>query len=134
MYLPFEEKDKCMNINESDQLITGGSMAQETQSIDPLHMHNDNDNVSDPSQNQAYPFSKKDVKYAEALLRYMGSFDRVYKIFDYLRRKEDEYADIAQSQNGFIDDIAAQMPDDDFSLEMQDYMNMTTNPGANGSN
>lgn len=122
-----------MNISENDQLITGGSMAQETQSIDPLHMFNANDNISDPGQNQAYPFSKKDVKYAEALLRYMGSFDRVFKIFDYLRRKEDEYADITQNQNELINDIASQMPDDDFSLQMQDYMNMTTNPGADGS-
>lgn len=122
-----------MNINENDQLITGGSMAQETQSIDPLHMFGTNDNVGDSGENVAYPFSEKDIKYAEALLRHMGSMDRVYKIFDYLRRKEQEYVDIANDQNSLIDGIAAQMPDDDVeSLDMQGYMNSSTNPSANG--
>lgn len=120
-----------MNINENDQLITGGSMAQETRSIDPLHMFGSNDNVASDGQNQSYPFSAKDIKYAEALLKYLGSFDRVFKIYDYLKRKEDEYINIANDQSGTIDGIASQM-DSDSPLDLQNYMNKTTNPGADG--
>jgi hypothetical protein len=120
-----------MNINENDQLITGGSMAQETRSIDPLHMFGSNENVAAGGQNQSYPFSAKDIKYAEALLKYLGSFDRVFKIYDYLKRKEDEYINIANDQSGTIDGIASQM-DSDSPLDLQNYMNKTTNPGADG--
>ena len=125
------EKDKYMNINENDQIITGGSMAQETRSIDPLHMFGSNESVSSDNQNQSYPFSKKDIKYAEALLKYLGSFDRVFKIYDYLKRKEDEYINIANDQSSTIDGIASQM-DTDSPLDLQNYMNKTTNPGADG--
>jgi hypothetical protein len=120
-----------MNINENDQIITGGSMAQETRSIDPLHMFGSNENVDSDNQNQPYPFSKKDIKYAEALLKYLGSFDRVFKIYDYLKRKEDEYINIANDQSATIDGIASQM-DTDSPLDLQNYMNKTTNPGADG--
>ncbi len=120
-----------MNINENDQIITGGSMAQETRSIDPLHMFGNNENVDSDNQNQSYPFSKKDIKYAEALLKYLGSFDRVFKIYDYLKRKEDEYINIANDQSATIDGIASQM-DTDSPLDLQNYMNKTTNPGADG--
>lgn len=120
-----------MNINENDQIITGGSMAQETRSIDPLHMFGSNESVSSDNQNQSYPFSKKDIKYAEALLKYLGSFDRVFKIYDYLKRKEDEYINIANDQSSTIDGIASQM-DTDSPLDLQNYMNKTTNPGADG--
>ena len=108
-----------MNINENDQIITGGSMAQETRSIDPLHMFGSNESVSSDNQN------------AEALLKYLGSFDRVFKIYDYLKRKEDEYINIANDQSSTIDGIASQM-DTDSPLDLQNYMNKTTNPGADG--
>jgi hypothetical protein len=120
-----------MNINENDQIITGGSMAQETRSVDPLHTFGSNENVAGDSQNQSYPFSKKDIQYAEALLKYLGSFDRVLKIYDYLRRKEDEYLSIANDQSSTIEGIASQM-DGDAPLDLQNYMNKTTNPGADG--
>ena len=120
-----------MNLHENDQLITGGSMAQETRSVDPLHMFGSNVSVTSGGQNESYPFSSKDIKYAEALLKYLGSFDRVFKIYDYLKRKEDEYINIANDQSGAIDGIASQM-DSDSPLDLQNYMNKTTNPGADG--
>lgn len=121
-----------MNIFESDQLITGASMAQETQSVDPLHLFAD---VSDPmsAEKEAYPFTNEEVKIGRLFINKIGSMDRVVKLLDYLGEKDAEYKDIAEQNVDIIQDIASSMPDDYNSLDMQGYMNMTTNPSADGS-
>ena len=121
-----------MNIFESDQLITGASMAQETQSVDPLHLFAD---VSDPmsAEKEAYPFTNEEVKIGRLFINKIGSMDRVAKLLDYLGEKDAEYKDIAEQNTDIIQDIASSMPDDYNSLDMQGYMNMTTNPSADGS-
>ncbi len=121
-----------MNINENDMLITGGSMAQDQQSIDPLHMVDPTFISGTAQQNEPYPFTEKELKLGRLFIEKIGSYDRAYKLFDYLGRKDAEYQKIIDSQKSPIDDIAAAMPDDDYSLQMQDYMNKTTNPGADG--
>jgi hypothetical protein len=132
MYFP--TKDNCMRITESDIMLTGASMAQDDKSIDPLHMIDQN-NVVSSGDNRSYPFTAEDIRLGQLFLKRLGTYDRALKLFDYLQRKDQEYEEIANEQSGLIGGIAANMPDDDndFSSDMQGYMNSSTNPGANGS-
>ena len=94
----------------------------------------DQNNVVSSGDNRSYPFTAEDIRLGQLFLKRLGSFDRALKLFDYLQRKDQEYEEIANEQSSLIGGIASNMPDDDnFSSDMQGYMNSSTNPGANGS-
>lgn len=120
-----------MNIHEDDLLITGGSMAQDQQALDPLHMSDMVYSSDNDVQNKPYPFTEEEVNIGRLFVKRLGSYERVLKLLDYLERKDDEYMQIAHEQSP-IEQIAADMTDDHDSLAMQDYMNSATNPGADG--
>lgn len=123
-----------MEITESDITLTGASMAQDQQSIDPLHTYTFDNVMRATGADDNFNFTTEEAELAEKFISRIGSVERALALFEYVQQKDVEYADIVKQTSDMIGSISAAMPDDDFaSLEMQDYMNASTNPGANGS-